>query len=506
MGAGERTREEISNNLNYMNSNLSKTVPSPNPSQLIEVGSPVPAIKKARKNKKQADCLKLDGILSISQAPVYSPYLVIVPTNGKLNTMSVFGISKALKESGVCSQKSVNRLGNGSILVQVSSPFEAENLKKITAFGGTPVTVEPHRSLNRSRGVIRDRELIGCTEEEMVENIDGVVEAKRITIRRDGNSIPTNSFILTFDSPKPPTRIQVAYLNLEVRPYVPNPMRCFGCQRYGHTKVNCQRQTVCARCGKADHSEENCSADPKCVNCNGQHAAHSKECVKWQEEKAILKYRATHGGTFKDAKKAVLVPIKSSLLSVSYADAARADPKPTEVKPAVIKNNQKTMQKTAKVERKRKSKNIFSLLEDEAIPSPLTPLIPLSQSPPPTSRGSETQMECSSPGECSSPKTPPKIRPLISPTKGNQGPKQTNKKGSPSKIKGRPNVNTVNNVHSVHSSQKKSPPRREGSPSKGRSGSSALPSTSKGRVDDSTRPIKVNGMKPGVRPSFSKND
>ena len=174
MGAGERTREEILNNLNYMNSNLSKTVPSPNPSQLIEVGSPVPAIKKARKNKKQADCLKLDGILSISQAPVYSPYLVIVPTNGKLNTMSVFGISKALKESGVCSQKSVNRLGNGSILVQVSSPFEAENLKKITAFGGTPVTVEPHRSLNRSRGVIRDRELIGCTEEEMVENIDEI--------------------------------------------------------------------------------------------------------------------------------------------------------------------------------------------------------------------------------------------------------------------------------------------------------------------------------------------
>ena len=284
MGTGERTRDEILKNLNYMHSNSYKTVPSPNPSQEKEHGSPTPRAKK-RKNEKTNLCL--NGILSISET--FSPYLVITPNAGKLNTLSVFAISKALKECGVSSPKSVSRMSSGSILVKVSNPFEAGNLKKIKEFGGTPVSVEPHRSLNRSKGVIKDRELIGCTEEEMVGNVDGIVEAKRMKIRRDGKEILTNTFILTFDSPKPPARIQVAYLNLEVRPYVPNPMRCFGCQRYGHTKMNCSRLPVCARCGKSeDHSEENCSADPHCINCKGQHAAHSKECPKWQEEKAIL--------------------------------------------------------------------------------------------------------------------------------------------------------------------------------------------------------------------------
>ena len=91
------------------------------------------------------------------------------------------------------------------------------------------MTVEPHKSLNRSKGVIRSRELDGCSEEEMVAELDGVVEARHIKVRRDGREIQTNTWILTFESPKPPTVIEIEYLKLEVRPYISNPMRCFGC-------------------------------------------------------------------------------------------------------------------------------------------------------------------------------------------------------------------------------------------------------------------------------------
>ena len=46
-----------------------------------------------------------------------------------------------------------------------------------TLFCSTPVTVEPHKRLNRSKGVIKSRHLVGCTPEEIVGELEKVVKA-----------------------------------------------------------------------------------------------------------------------------------------------------------------------------------------------------------------------------------------------------------------------------------------------------------------------------------------
>ena len=121
----------------------------------------------------------------------YSPFLVISPTSPdkKLSSLSVFAFSRALRACGAEKPKSVSRLRTGEILVEVNGPTESRNLLKVTMFGDVPVTVEAHKSLNRSKSVIKSRDLDGCSKEEMVKELDRVVHARRVKIRR-GDKVP----------------------------------------------------------------------------------------------------------------------------------------------------------------------------------------------------------------------------------------------------------------------------------------------------------------------------
>ncbi|GFN74898.1 Gag-like protein [Plakobranchus ocellatus] len=224
--------------------------------------------------------------------------------SAKVADRSPFKIHRELKLILGDETIEVTKLGSGDLMVELKSNDQAKKLGAIATFLDIPVTVSPHKSLNSSKGVIRSRDLRCCSEEEMVEELSGVTHARRIKVRRGEDKIQTDTVVLTFDSPKPPSRIRAGYLTLDVRPYVPLPMRCYKCQRYGHGKDRCKKPaTVCVRCGKGGHVERDCSADPHCVNCREDQAASSKTCPKFLEEQAILRYKAENGGTFQQAQR-----------------------------------------------------------------------------------------------------------------------------------------------------------------------------------------------------------
>ncbi|GFU43398.1 uncharacterized protein TNCV_4686651, partial [Trichonephila clavipes] len=54
-----------------------------------------------------------------------------------------------------------------------------------------------------------------------------VCDVRRITIRRDGQVLNTKHLILTFSTPDLPQTVKMAYIRCPVRPYIPNPLRCF---------------------------------------------------------------------------------------------------------------------------------------------------------------------------------------------------------------------------------------------------------------------------------------
>ncbi|GFO24244.1 RNA-directed DNA polymerase from mobile element jockey [Plakobranchus ocellatus] len=271
----------------------------------------------------------LPSLMSMSPFAGWSPFknFMVISSKGsaKVADRSPFKIHKELKSIVGDETIEVTKLGCGDLMFELKTNDQAKKLRAIATFLYIPVTVSPHKSLNSSKEVIRSRDLRCCSEEEMVEELSGVTHDRRIKARRGEDKIQTDTVIQTFDSPKPPNRICAGYLTLDVRPYVPLPMRCYKCQRYGHGKDRCKKPAaVCVRFGKGGHVERDCSADPHCVNCRGDHAASSKTCPKFLLEQGILRYKAENGGTFQQARKAVMIELHKTISKRTFASDVKS--------------------------------------------------------------------------------------------------------------------------------------------------------------------------------------
>ena len=121
---------------------------------------------------------------------------------------------------------------------------------------------------------------------------EGVIKLDRISVLRDGQRKPTWTFILTFQSQNLPKYIRVRYYRVAVSQFIPNPVRCYKCQNFGHTKFNCWKNDVCIKCGKEDHTDsQQCTNEARCVNCQGNHASNNKTCPKWKRKRKFKESR-----------------------------------------------------------------------------------------------------------------------------------------------------------------------------------------------------------------------
>ncbi|GBL75178.1 hypothetical protein AVEN_194424-1 [Araneus ventricosus] len=167
---------------------------------------------------------------------------------------SFHGVSPFLVEKAISGNigevKSTKKLRSGDLLVEVGSFKQAKEIVNLKSLSTIPIQVSPHRTLNSCKGVISCGELLNVPVEEITEKLQsqGVGHVRRITIRRDGQLLNTKHLILTFSSTKQPEHIKAGYMPLAVRVYIPNPLRCFQCQRFRHSKSSCRGTLTCARC------------------------------------------------------------------------------------------------------------------------------------------------------------------------------------------------------------------------------------------------------------------
>ncbi|KAG1653063.1 RNA-directed DNA polymerase from mobile element jockey [Nymphon striatum] len=194
--------------------------------------------------------------------------------------LSPFAIFKTIISIAGDEPKSVKRLISGDTLVETKTKHQTDRLLKAKDFFNIPVTVSPHGSLNYSKGVIRSRELKDCSESELLTELSsqGVTAVKKILITRNGQKITTGTIILTFNIPEPPKSIKAAYLNVSVDKYIPNPLRCFKCQKFGHHQTSCKHEAVCGRCGETNHTDDGCEKTPCCWNCRGYRSKYDEIC------------------------------------------------------------------------------------------------------------------------------------------------------------------------------------------------------------------------------------
>jgi hypothetical protein len=255
----------------------------------------------------------------------WAPFLVIQGTDSEkpLNKLSPFAIAKGIQ--GLAGEpKKVTRLRSGDILVEVCQRSHSVNLLKSTMLVDTPIRVSIHKSLNSKKGVIRCKDLKYCSEEEIVEGLSDqkVTEAKHIQISKDGQRIKTGTVILTFATTVLPQEVRVGFENVRVSVYIPNPLRCFKCQHFGHHKENCRQEAACAKCSKGDHVEKDCAEAALCANCKGNHPSFSKSCPKWLEEKEVQRLKCTLNINFVEARR-LFNRTQGPDQGKSYAEAAK---------------------------------------------------------------------------------------------------------------------------------------------------------------------------------------
>ena len=146
-----------------------------------------------------------------------------------LSKLSPFAIHKGVK--GIAGgDVTIKRQFSGDIYLTCSKKSKSDNLLKCVLFGNVaPVVVTQHKSLNVSKGVIRNWELARTDPDEIKENIPSIIDVQRILVKRNNVEVKTNTLILTFNSPKIPVSLKVCYLNIPVSQFIPNPLRGYKC-------------------------------------------------------------------------------------------------------------------------------------------------------------------------------------------------------------------------------------------------------------------------------------
>ena len=274
----------------------------------------------------------------------FARFLIIESKNKEkpITSLSPFLIEKQI-EAQIGTAKSVKKLKNGTLLVETTRKTQTEKLKKLDLFFGVPVTVTEHKSLNTSKGIIRNHILKSETEENILEYLkpQGVTHVKRFTIRKNHEIVNTNTLLLTFNSIVTPKTLKIFYQILPVELYVPNPLRCFNCQKLGHHESNCPADvgSVWERCGTSnhDHLTSQCQNQAKCVNCGGNHMSRSSDCDVWKKEKEVMKIKVTQRLTYPEARK-VYEQHKSEF---SFSKIVSAMPNKPETKTASTQYSEK---------------------------------------------------------------------------------------------------------------------------------------------------------------------
>ena len=181
---------------------------------------------------------------SVPKKPYVPRFLIIhSEVEGKdISLLSPFLIHKTIM-SMAGEPKSIKNLRSGDLLIQCAKEPHEKSLLKMKTFCGLKCSVTPHKSLNTSKGIVRCPALIRQSSEHILEFMEeqGVTDVRRINVHRDGIQKPTNTFVFTFNTPELPTVVKIGFIQAKVDVYVPNPLRCYKCQVYGHHENKCSR-------------------------------------------------------------------------------------------------------------------------------------------------------------------------------------------------------------------------------------------------------------------------
>ncbi|GFV98268.1 putative RNA-directed DNA polymerase from transposon BS [Trichonephila clavipes] len=295
--------------------------------------------------------------MDIEQISFNTRFLLVSLPHNDMSIKSPFAIQKAL--IGIVGElKSVKRLRFGNLLIETTSALQTKSFLLAKSFLNSPVTVSPHKSLNSCRGVISEPDLLTTSESEILEGFSD----------------------------------QAGYLHCKIRPYIPNPLRCFKCQRFGHSQTACRGQLTSSRCASVGHASSDCSLELKCVNCSQPHSADSKLCPKWKIEKEIQTIKTNRNVSYIEARKFITPQPSQTYAQVVKSVTVNSSSQTDETNTKIVCPPLKLLQPLIPISKPIMSPSVPAVIkyststQAELIPSTSSVTVASpSKSPPPTS-------------------------------------------------------------------------------------------------------------------------
>lgn len=234
-------------------------------------------------------------------------YYILERIEGDFEKVSPFFIEKALTTT-IGSNHITKLLRNGTLLIKCKNDKQAECLLKFNTFlfgNSFKVKVSEHSSLNTVQGLIYCKASRYLTEDEITEGLadEKVVAVRKIKRKVGDNLVDTNLCILTFKKSTLPSSIKFGYHSVLVEVYIPSPLRCLNCFRFGHTRKYCKSDRICASCSDKFHDPSACSTGSRCINCKGDHSNWSKDCPQFKREVSIQTIKVQEKISYFEAKK-----------------------------------------------------------------------------------------------------------------------------------------------------------------------------------------------------------
>ena len=206
----------------------------------VSPSSPQTVRKMNWKNRKTSTIEVLPGLFENNS---FEKYLTFGIENTNVNDVDIFELHREIVRC-IGRVPKISNQGNGTLLIEAASPEESAKLKALDHFQGAKASCTPHTTLNQCKGVIYSYDLLKFSEEKLLHEFKDqkVIAVRRMHRKTNDSLIPQPLLILTFDLLRPPTIILAAWHKLRVRPFIPSPMRCFYCQKFGHTNKSFRRR------------------------------------------------------------------------------------------------------------------------------------------------------------------------------------------------------------------------------------------------------------------------
>ncbi len=142
--------------------------------------------------------------------------------------------------------------------------------------------------------------------DEIKSNLRGILKGvRRKQIPREGVRKDSEYVVLDFEDEFLLKKVALGFLSHNVREYTPKPMRCYNCQRFGHTAKVCKARRRCARCGEDCEYGQCKHEQPKCCNCGGKHSVAYGGCEVMKKEREIQQVRTQNKLTYAEALRMV---------------------------------------------------------------------------------------------------------------------------------------------------------------------------------------------------------